>query len=60
MVTMLKCPDDNGCAGARPDGLVDRALALLNEALQLIDSAGVPGHIGARLQHVIEDIDARL
>jgi hypothetical protein len=57
---MLNCPDKDGRAGARPDGLADRARALLVEALELIDRAGLPGHIGARLQHVIEDIDARL
>jgi hypothetical protein len=60
MVNMLNCSDDRGHAGAQPDGFMDRALALLNEALQLIDGAGVPGHIGARLQHVIDDIGARL
>jgi hypothetical protein len=57
---MLNCLDNQGCAGTRPDGLADRARALLNEALELIDCAGLPGHIGARLQHVIDDLDAAL
>jgi hypothetical protein len=57
---MLNCSDNQGCAGTRPDGLADRARALLTEALELIDRAGLPGHIGARLQHVIDDLDAAL
>jgi hypothetical protein len=60
MVNMLNCSDNRGFANARPDGLVDRALALLTEALELIDGAGMPGHIGARLQHMIDDIGASL
>ena len=57
---MLDCSDNDGHAAARPDGLADRARALLGQALELIDRAGMPGHIGARLQHVIDDLDAAL
>jgi hypothetical protein len=57
---MLDCSDNDGRATARPDGLADRARALLGQALELIDRAGMPGHIGARLQHAIDDLDAAL
>jgi hypothetical protein len=50
-------PDDDGCATAQPDECLSRARALLVESLQIIDCAGLPGRIGARLQHVIDDLD---
>ena len=36
---------------------VNRSLALLGEALAIIDQTALPGDIGARLQHVIDRID---
>lgn len=44
-------------AAAPLNEAVNRARALLDQALELIDDAGVPGHIGARLQHVIDEMD---
>lgn len=35
---------------------VDRALKLLNEALQIIDDLGNRPEVGARLQHVIDSL----
>ncbi len=36
---------------------VGRALALLQEALEIVDSIGAPPEIGARLQEVIDSLE---
>jgi hypothetical protein len=42
---------------ASPGENISRALALLQEALELVDSSAVPPEIGARLQEVIDALD---
>ena len=44
---------------ASPGEKIGRALALLQEALELIDSMDASPEIGARLQEVIGDLDER-
>ena len=43
-------------AAATSDDLLRQARALLIEALNLMDRAEAAGHLGARLQHVIDDL----
>jgi hypothetical protein len=43
-------------AVATSDELLRRARVLLIEALSLMDRAEAAGHLGARLQHVIDDL----
>ncbi len=54
---MLNCSNDKDGGAATPDEVVDRAHAILIEALAMIDQSELPAHIGARLQHVIDDIE---
>lgn len=51
----MNCSDQ--AAGATPDQLLRQARKLLIEALDLMDRADARGHLGARLQHVIDDLD---
>lgn len=51
-------------AAQEPDGStggvsVERALALLEEALQILDALGDCPEVGARLQHIIEALEER-
>lgn len=48
--------DQCSAAGATPQQLMKCAHDLLVEALDLMDRADAPGHLGARLQHVIDDL----
>jgi hypothetical protein len=48
---------DAGGEQASPRENIGRALALLQEALDLVDAIGVPSEIGARLQEVIDALD---
>jgi hypothetical protein len=41
---------------ATSEELLRQARALLIEALSLMDRAEAAGHLGARLQHVIDDL----
>lgn len=50
--------DDFSGAAATPSQLIKNARNLLVEALDLMDRADAPGHLGARLQHVIDDLAA--
>ena len=48
----------NADAGdATPDKSLDRALALLQETLEIVDSSDAPPEIGARIQEVIDSIE---
>jgi hypothetical protein len=49
---------DDCAAGATPQDMMNCALNLLVRALDLMDRAEAPGHLGARLQHVIDDLAA--
>ena len=51
----MNCSDS--AAGATPAQLLRQARKLLIEALDLMDRADAPGHLGARLQHVIDDLE---
>ena len=42
---------------ATPERILDHASALLQEALEIIDSTDAPPEIGARIQEVIDSID---
>ncbi len=50
----MNCSDE--AAGATPDQLLQQARKLLIEALDLMDRGHAAGHLGARLQHVIDDL----
>ena len=50
--------DECAAAGATPQQMMKSAHDLLVEALDLMDRADAPGHLGARLQHVIDDLQA--
>lgn len=50
--------DDCSGAATNPEQLMKSARNLLVEALDLMDRADAPGHLGARLQHVIDDLRA--
>jgi hypothetical protein len=50
----MTCSDQ--AAGATPHQLLHQARKLLIEALDLMDRAEAAGHLGARLQHVIDDL----
>lgn len=53
---MTTRPDECAAGGATPQQLMKCALNLLVEALDMMDRADAPGHLGARLQHVIDDL----
>jgi hypothetical protein len=55
---MTTCSDDSNAAGKSPQQLMKSARDLLIQALNLMDRAEAPGHLGARLQHVIDDLAA--
>jgi hypothetical protein len=42
---------------ASGDGALDAVLAMLNDALRIMDQNEVPAEIGARLQLVIEELE---
>ena len=48
---------DAGGEQVTPHENIGRALALLQEALSLVDAIGAPPEIGARLQEVIDALD---
>jgi len=48
--------ENSAAAGATPQQMMKSAHDLLVEALDLMDRADAPGHLGARLQHVIDDL----
>lgn len=48
----VEVPSDGALSPA-----VDHALTLCREALAIIDQEDLPPHIGARLDHVIADLD---
>jgi len=50
---MLDCSDNDGHAAARPDGLADRARALLGQALELIEGEGVDVVVLARYMQIL-------
>ena len=49
-----------GADGSPEDWTVDRALLLLEQALQIIDQWGDCPAIGARLQQVVDEVEERL
>ena len=53
---MLASPN---AGGPQENRTVERALLLLEDALQIIDEWGDCTDIGARLQHVIDCVDER-
>jgi hypothetical protein len=53
---MLASPN---AGGPQENRTVERALLLLEDALQIIDEWGDCPDIGARLQHVIDCVDER-
>ena len=53
---MMTCSEDGRAASASPAQLMLSARNLLIEALNLLDRADAPGQLGARLQHVIDDL----
>ena len=50
----MNCSEEGNAA--TPAELLRQARALLIEALNLMDRAEAAGHLGARLQHVIDDL----
>jgi hypothetical protein len=50
----MNCSEEG--AAATSDELLRQARRLLIEALNLMDRAEAAGHLGARLQHVIDDL----
>lgn len=53
---MTTCSDFDRGEAASPDQMIRSARNLLIEALNLLDRADAPGQLGARLQHVIDDL----
>ena len=49
-----------GADGSPEDRTVERALALLEQALQIVDHWGDCPAIGARLQQVVDELEERL
>lgn len=53
---MTTCSDFDRAEAPSPDQMMRAARDLLIEALNLLDRADAPGHLAARLQHVIDDL----
>ncbi|MEO6224538.1 MAG: hypothetical protein ABIO80_01605 [Sphingomicrobium sp.] len=50
----MTCCDDFAGSADAPEQTLHYARTLLEKALNLLDVADAPGHLGARLQHVID------
>ncbi|MEO7277780.1 MAG: hypothetical protein ABIW33_07145 [Sphingomicrobium sp.] len=53
---MTKAPDDRRTDVPNASHLLESARKMLIDALELMDRADAPGQLGARLQHVIDEL----
>lgn len=52
-------PDQSGTSDSSGAGSLDRAIALLQEALEAIDALDDATHLGARVQEILDELSDR-